>query len=237
MSVLAIADDGARVSIGECRLDTEADIALDGAYAHLDDDERARAASFVFARDRDRFIRAHGYLRRYLGAFLRMAPSDVPIVASEGGKPFVEGCRASYSLSHSGSHSVVAVTRGGEIGIDLETIDGADRLDDHLEDLARLCLTDEEQDALSDAPPEQRVRRFLSYWTAKEARMKLTGEGMALDPRTIALSLSAGLPVGYLRPREPGADLRFIPLSRPDAICCLAVRRDGGQTLTHLHRV
>lgn len=232
MTDLAIVEDGTRIEIGECRLDTEADIALDDAHSHLDEEERARADSFVFARDRARFIRAHGYVRQQLGAMLGMVPKDVPIVAGEGGKPYVEGGGASYSLSHSASRAVVAITRGREIGIDIETIDGSDRLDDQLDDLARLCLIDEELDALDAAPPEQRVRLFLAYWTAKEARMKLTGEGMALDPRAIALRLSSGLPVGYLRPSAPRADLRFIPLSRPGAICCLAVGRDGEQALT-----
>jgi hypothetical protein len=53
--------------------------------------------------------------------------------------------------------------------------------------------------------------------------MKLTGEGMALEPHTIALKLSRGRPVGYLRPRGPKASLRFISLSDPHTICCLAV--------------
>ena len=218
---------GAAIDIGECRLDTDADIALDEAYADLNDEERTRAAGFVFERDRDRFVRTRGYLRRRLGAFVGAAPKDVPIAVGDDGKPFLEGRGANFNLSHSGSLAVVAVTHGGEVGIDLETLDRSDGLDDQLADLARLCMTGEEQDALAGLAPERRVWRFLSYWTAKEARMKLTGEGMALDPRSIALKLSDGRPVGYLRPRGLRADLRFVPLSRPDAICCLAIRRDG----------
>jgi 4'-phosphopantetheinyl transferase len=225
MSGLAIADDSVRIDIGECGLDTDGDIALGDAFADLSDEERARAAGFVFERDRDRFVRARGYLRRRLGAFVEVAPREVPIAVGDDGKPFIEGRRVNFNLSHSGSLAVVVITRGGEVGIDLETMDRSDRLEDELEGLSRLCMTGEEQDALAGLPRERRVRRFLSYWTAKEARMKLTGEGMALDPRAIALKLSDGRPVGYLRPRGLRADLRFIKLSRPDAICCLAIRR------------
>ncbi|WP_372787018.1 4'-phosphopantetheinyl transferase superfamily protein [Phenylobacterium sp.] len=227
MSGFAIVEEGIRVDIGECRLDTDADIALGDAHADLNDEERARARSFVFARDRDRFIRARGYLRRRLGAFVGVAPKAVPIATGEDGKPFLEGRPASFNLSHSGDLAVLAVTRGDDIGIDLETVDRSPGFEDQLDDLSRFCLNGEEQAALAKLPPPQRVRRFLSYWTAKEARMKLTGEGMALEPRTIALELSGGRAVGYLRPRGPDAVLRFIPLSRPDAICCLAVRRDS----------
>ncbi len=227
MSDLSVVEDGRRIDIGECRLDTDADIALDEAYADLSEDERRRAASFVFDRDRDRFVRAHGYLRRRLGAFVGVAPRDVPLATGDNGKPFVEGGDVSFNLSHSGDHAVVAVTRGGEVGIDIETVDRFDRIQDELDGLSRSCLTPAEQAALASAPSAKRVRRFLTYWTAKEARMKLTGEGMALEPQAISLKLSGGVPVGYLRPRGPGARLRFIPLSNPDTICCLAVRRDA----------
>jgi len=60
--------------------------------------------------------------------------------------------------------------------------------------------------------------------------MKVTGEGMALEPRAISLKLSRGRPVGYLRPPGPRTSLRFIPLSDPDTVCCLAVRRGGERT-------
>jgi 4'-phosphopantetheinyl transferase len=223
MTAISVVESGRSVDIAECRLDTDADIALDAAYATLSEEERDRAASFVFARDRERFVRAHGYLRRKLGTLVQLAPPEVPLAVRDGGKPFVEGHDVSFNLSHSQDRAVVAMTRGGEIGIDLETVERFDAIDDELDGLARSCLTGEEQAALAALPAARRPRRFLAYWTAKEARMKLTGEGMALEPRTIALRLSRGRPVGYLRPRGPQASLRFIPLSDPATICCLAV--------------
>jgi 4'-phosphopantetheinyl transferase len=224
MTNCCVVEGGHSIDIGECGLDTDADIALDAAYAILSGEERARAASFVFARDAQRFVRAHGYLRRKLGAFVQVAPEDVPLAVHDGGKPFVATHGVNFNLSHSGARAVVAITRGGDIGIDLETVDRFDRIEDELDGLARSCLTGEERRALDALPPGRRVRRFLTYWTAKEARMKLTGEGMALEPRNIALRLADGRPVGYLRPRGPRASLRYIPLSDPDTVCCLAVR-------------
>lgn len=218
----------AAIGVGECRLDDARDIGLDEAWSLLDADERRRAAAFIFQRDRDRFVRAHGYLRRRLGAFLDLPPQDVPIVAPKNEKPFVEGRRVDFSLSHSGDHAVVAVTDAGDIGIDLELVDRSQRFADDLEGLAHSCLTPCEQDALAAAPGRRRVRRFMAYWTAKEARMKLTGQGLALDPQEIELALWDGAPVAYRRPGAPDADLRFLQLSRPDAVCCLTVRREPG---------
>jgi len=215
------------VDIGECRLDGDEDIAIEAAWSWLSDEERKRAAEFVFEGDRHRFVRARGYLRSRLGAHLALNPRDVPIAVGADGKPFVAGHDLSFNLSHSGAHAVVAISAGGEVGIDLEVEDRADGLGGQIDGLADLCMTGEEQAALAGLPPARRVRRFLSYWTAKEARMKLSGEGFALDPLQISLRLSRGRPVGYRRPRGPRADLRFIPLSRPGAVCCLAVWRDG----------
>ena len=80
--------------------------------------------------------------------------------------------------------------------------------------------------ALADLPTDVRVRRFLSFWTAKEARMKLTGEGLSLDPLDISLKLRDGEAVAYARPQEPHAELQFVSLSHAQAICCLATARD-----------
>lgn len=225
MNGRAIDVSGLRIEIDECDLDSDADIALDEAYAELDAHEQARAASFVFQRDRDRYVRAHGRLRRRLGAFLGFAPSAVPIAVGDGGKPMLPDHGAHFNLSHSGARAVIAIAEGGEVGIDVEVIDRADGLAGHLDDLARACLTPAEQEALAAVRADDRIRCFLSYWTAKEARMKLTGEGLMLEPQEIDLELSDGWPVGYRRPLAPAAQLQFVRLAHPQAICCVAVRR------------
>jgi len=51
------------------------------------------------------------------------------------------------------------------------------------------------------ALPQPRLAgAFLACWTVKEAVMKLTGEGMALDPRAISLHLEHGTPRAALTP-------------------------------------
>lgn len=229
--MIALADivEDSTIDIGECCLDTDMDIALDEARHLLDEGERAREARFVFERDRDRFVRAHGYLRQRLGDHLGMAPARVPIIAPDGGKPFVRDGAVRFSLSHSGSRAVLAVTHAGEIGVDLEMEDRSGGFVDQLDDLIRFCLTATEQEALSTLSEDQRIRGFLSCWTAKEARMKLTGEGLTLEPKAITLQFRHGWPVGYIRPSMP-VGLRFVALSRPDAICCVAFHEADGSS-------
>jgi hypothetical protein len=56
--------------------------------------------------------------------------------------------------------------------------------------------------------------------------MKLTGEGLSLDPLDISLELQDGQPVAYARPQKPRAELEFVSLSHAQAVCCLATTHD-----------
>jgi 4'-phosphopantetheinyl transferase len=223
MTDLTVIEGNVHVDIGTCRLDDDRDISSSHAWTELNDEERARAESFVFGCDRQRFIRGRGFLRRRLGAYLGIGARDVPLAAAIGGKPYVRGREVSFNLSHSGDLAVIAVTSGCSLGIDLELADRSGPFEEQLDGLSEMCLNPPEQRCLADAPPTARARRFLSYWTAKEARMKVTGEGLMLEPRAISLRLKDGRPVGYLRPREPDVALRWLTLPDADAVCCLAI--------------
>ena len=79
----------------------------------LSDGERARAARFVFERDRIRFVSAHAGLRRVLGALLGIEPSALRFVEDAGGKPRLAGSAAVFfNLSHSHDLAAVAVSVG-----------------------------------------------------------------------------------------------------------------------------
>ena len=67
-------------------------------------------------------------------------------------------------------------------------------------------------------------RRFLEFWCAKEARMKLTGEGFGLDPQEIVLALEGGRPVGVTQPEGPDCRLVMVDMTgrcAHDAVCAL----------------
>lgn len=214
--------DGHWFDISERDLDGDTDIDLADASRLLNDKERQKAESFVFPRDQHRYVRARGFLRQRLGTCLGQNPERVAIDELPGGKPVVRDVGVRFNLSHSAGVLAVVLTNGPDVGIDVE-VDGHDRmLGSDLPDLADACLTQSERIALFSTPPADRTHRFLTYWTAKEARMKLNGEGFALDPRKVELDLKDGQPVGYLRPGDPGSRLRYIRLCSPTAVCCLA---------------
>lgn len=222
LSVTSFSVDGQRFEVSECRLDSDEDIDLADAARVLSVTERERADAFVFSKDRDRFVRARGFLRAKLGGYLGQDPKDVEIAEHPGGKPYISGDRVKFNISHSGGYLVVVLTTGHDVGIDLEVQGQDSALGAELRDLAASCLTESEQSELFRTPISDRTRRFLTYWTAKEARMKVHGEGFGLEPKKVALQLDDGFPVGYLRPEAENLKLRYVELCTPASVCCVA---------------
>lgn len=141
--------------------------------------ERDRADRFHRDRDRHTFILARGGLRWLLGQYLGVAPEAIAFSYGDHGKPQLAAPPSldpalTFNLAHSGDWVVYALTRGAAIGVDVEAI--APRR--YGEGLIQRCLTPQEQHTLS---PDlaTRQRQFFDYWTAKEAYLKATGQGLS----------------------------------------------------------
>jgi len=181
-------------------------------------EEKARAERFRFDIHRNRYVRAHGYMRHILAAYLDFSADSIPIELGPRGKPFIAVESFYFNMSHSADIAVFAVTRSGEVGIDVEMYDRKVEIDD----LSRHYYTETEQGALADLDETPRRELFFWLWTAKEARMKVTGEGLALDPRHIDVEISAGRPIGYRKPDAPRASLAPVFLSGHAGACTVA---------------
>jgi phosphopantetheinyl transferase len=100
------------------------------------------------------------------------------------GRPTVAGDdRISFSVSHSGSFAVIALTDGDvTVGVDVEEVRPRRRLGA----LAARVLNDEEHTAwLAIDDDGARLRSFLRMWTAKEAYLKALGIGIATRLRDV----------------------------------------------------
>jgi 4'-phosphopantetheinyl transferase len=207
------------VALHFCLLDDDATIPLTKAAALLSPLEAARAARLRFDRDRARFIRGRGFLRRVLGDVTGLAPAALPLTTGAHGKPGLDLPAApGFNLSHSGGLAVLALRAAGPVGIDLEACAPAR---DHT-GLYDTTLAAAEAAQLRALPLALKARAFLACWTAKEAVMKLTGAGLALDPRDIRLRLETGVPRAVL---SPAARLFAVPL--PDHVCHIALPPAG----------
>lgn len=158
------------------------------------DEERARAERFVFPRDRDRFIVGRAVLRTILGGYLGIDPRQLRFRYNRHGKPALADELAGglrFNLSNSQGLALYAVTRGREIGIDLEQVDS--RVSD--EALSMRSFSPPEIDALLAVPAASRKEAFFRYWTRKEAYVKGRGEGLSIPLQQFDVSRTPQEPV------------------------------------------
>jgi len=166
------------------------------AWQSLDERERARADAFRFEADRVRYVAAHGALRRLLATCLDLEPEALRFVQGAAGKPGLDGdsaTRLEFNLSHSGDRGLIAICRGGPVGVDLEQI----RPGFDYAGIADRYFSSEENARLRRAGLCT-VREFFRLWTRKEAQWKACGLGLAAVEEETGPAASAGWTVREL---------------------------------------
>ena len=165
----------------------------------LSGDELARAKRFHFDKDRNHYIVARGTLRLILGDYLNTEPGHLRFSYSDHGKPTLDPpSDLVFNVSHSGGVALHAVTRGREIGVDIEKVrpmaDG--------EQIAERFFSAEEVEVFLHVPPDQRDEAFFNCWTRKEAYIKAIGEGLSHPLDTFIVSLKPGEPAALLQVKD-----------------------------------
>jgi 4'-phosphopantetheinyl transferase len=173
-------------------------------------DEQARAERFYFERDREHFIATRGVLRAILGGYLNQGPECLTFCYGSHGKPALTGApdgdTIRFNVSHSHGLALYAVTRGREVGIDLERI----RFDLVVAEIAEQFFSRREVAMLRTLPPEVQRQAFFRCWTCKEAYSKARGEGLSLSLDQFEVSLVPGEPAAVLgTQRDPSEASRW----------------------------
>ncbi|WP_350277658.1 4'-phosphopantetheinyl transferase superfamily protein [Kribbella sp. HUAS MG21] len=149
----------------------------------LDTAERERMAAYVREIDRARFLLGVTIVRRVLAARFSLPAAKIELdrTCSMCGKPHgkVRAAGVELSVTHSGALVGVAVA-DVPVGIDVERVDPA--LD--VDGVARVVLSADEVQTLSQYSGLEKARTFATYWTRKEAVVKATGEGLLGEQRT-----------------------------------------------------
>jgi 4'-phosphopantetheinyl transferase len=161
---------------------------------NLATDEQARAERFHFERDREHFIVARGVLRAILGGYLKRAPEGLSFCYGSHGKPALAGESGGdairFNVSHSHGIALYAVTRGREVGVDLERI----RFNLAVAEIAERFFSRREVAMLRTLPTEEQREAFFRSWTRKEAYLKARGEGLSSPLDQIDVSPASGKP-------------------------------------------
>jgi len=160
-------------------------------------DELHRANRFVFARDRQNFVVAHGLLRVVLAHYLGEDPLRLQFVYGAHGKPALalNPSAVSFNISHSCDRLLIAVGAGSEVGVDIEKLSA---------ELASGGVSGEfsqaEQLALANVDADKRLNAFFKCWTSKEAYIKGIGDGLAIPLADFDVCVDPDRPPRLLRP-------------------------------------
>ena len=164
---------------------TAAALGLGNTAETLAPDELERAQRFRLEDDRTRYLAARMLLRHALSHAIdgAVAPADWQFRALPTGKLIkAPGFPAiTFNIAHSGDAVAVAVSRDGEVGIDLEEMNA--NLPPPLDDV----LTSVERSWLGGVPRERLRGAFITLWCAKEACAKALGLGVALEFERIGI--------------------------------------------------
>ena len=181
---------------------------LDRLTAVLSPAERRRAEAYHSAADARRFSAARGWLRHVLGAVLGLEPAAVPVSEDPGKPRLLLGDPPRFNVSHAGELAVVAVA-SFEVGVDVEHARSGRRWSD----LVPLTCSPREAGALAELPEDEREEAFLSVWTAKEAYLKATGDGLAVPPDPVVVGRPT--PQGHTPVRVDGEPRWWVRPVRP----------------------
>jgi 4'-phosphopantetheinyl transferase len=165
----------------------------------LSERERVTAGRIRGTAQRLRYIASHVTTRAILASYSPGAATAIVLETGRHGKPYVAAPDAAtqvqFSMAHSGTLCVVAVTADQEVGVDVERV----RRDIALNEIARMYFTPRELAALRLVPEESQAEAFFACWTRKEALLKAHGTGFLRPPQSIDAGLGA---------HDPSSDLR-----------------------------
>ena len=145
--------------------------------ALLSADERERHGRLRFEEDRAAFLLAHGLLRLALSAHAPVPPAAWTFRVGAHGAPSIAAPASDlrFSLSHTRGLCACAVAARRTVGVDVEDAARPAPLE-----VAERYFTPGERRDIAATEPAGRARRFVEYWTLKEAYATARGLGLWL---------------------------------------------------------
>ena len=145
--------------------------------ACLSEEEKTRMRAFRFPRDRRVFLASHALLRNALSHSCPLSLDEWQFSKNKYGKPQIPpqfGLR--FNLSHCPRLAICLVSRGIEVGVDLEP---RERAGDIVE-LAARVFSRAELIQFERLKGQEKLNRALLLWTLKEAFVKACGMGLSM---------------------------------------------------------
>jgi 4'-phosphopantetheinyl transferase len=109
---------------------------------------------------------------------MEVRPDQLQFETQPQGKPVLITASSfpiQFNVSHTRGVAFIALTTQHAVGIDVEWIDR--KVQDR--DIAERYFSTRESEYLASLAPPERTHQFFSYWTCKEAYLKMQGRGIA----------------------------------------------------------
>lgn len=147
----------------------------------LSEHEQQRINELRQQAHKSRFSVCRMAIRWLLAKHLQCDTRDLNLQCSSHGRPTLVPANTdiSFNLSHGDGDSLLAISTGAVIGVDLET----QRSDVVTLGAAELVFCNQELDYLKAAEGMDRIERFYRLWCLKEAYLKQRGQGFLDDAK------------------------------------------------------
>jgi len=169
-------------------------VELSDLAATLSPEEDNRAERYQFEQHRNRFIAGRGLLRTILGMHLNRNPRELEFAYGPNEKPRLahqdDDGPLHFNLAHSEDLVLIAVTRTGEVGIDVERI----RPVSEAGNIVERYFSPRESGVYRALPEGEKPFAFFNLWTRKEAWLKATGVGIGQLLSEVEVSFLPGNP-------------------------------------------
>jgi 4'-phosphopantetheinyl transferase len=154
---------------------------LDELRALLTPEEVSKEGRFLFTDDRKRYLVTRAMVRMLLSRYAPVEPARWEFSKNAYGRPWIANATDEtrgliFNISHTRGLIALAVTRGRELGVDVENVVARKAP----VDIAERFFSPVEVAELSCIPAERQQDRFFEYWTFKEAYIKARGMGLSL---------------------------------------------------------
>jgi len=209
---------------------------IDRALALLQAAEPERFARYRADVDRWMFLGGRLLARTLVGRALGVPPDAWRWGEGPHGRPGVAGPATSlrFNLSHSAGLVVCAIADGRDVGVDVEHLERppVDRR------MVRRYLSPAEATDVEAQPDDAWQRRFLTYWTLKEAYLKARGVGVSLPLAEITFELAGDTARVRFDGSLAGAETRWaLQLAQPTPrhlVAVAAADTDGARPRVHV---
>ena len=161
--------------------------------AYLSADELTRADRCRTPHPQYQFVITRAILRMLLSRYMKVRPAQLQFETQLKGKPALITASSfpiQFNVSHTRGMALIALTTQHAVGIDVEWTDR--NVQDR--DIAQRYFSARESAYLASQAPLERTSKFFSFWTCKEAYLKMQGKGITEGLAQCELSIDLDKP-------------------------------------------